>query len=58
MTTFSDWSDASGYTPTGGLHFDENSAVLGWSIAYGSGNGTGVTFVDDLQVGAVTYEFG
>ena len=58
MTEFSDWSDADGFTPAGGLHFDEDSLVLGWSIAYGSGNGAGVMYLDNLQVGGVTYEFG
>ena len=58
MTEFSDWADADGFTPAGGLHFNENSLVLGYSVAYGSGNGTGVTYVDDLQVGGVTYDFG
>jgi hypothetical protein len=58
MTELSDWADADGYTPVGGVHFDENSVILGWSIAYGSGNGTGVMYLDDLQVGGVTYEFG
>ena len=58
MTEFSDWADADGFTPAGGVHFDENSVVLGWSIAYGSGNGTGVMYVDDLQVGGVKYDFG
>ncbi|TFI57573.1 hypothetical protein E2493_14500 [Sphingomonas parva] len=62
IVPLSDWADASGYTPVGGppgaLHFDENSLVLGWSVAYGSGNGTGVMYLDNLQVGGVTYEFG
>ena len=61
MTEYSDWSDADGFTPggpPGALHFDEDSVVLAWSIAYGSGNGTGVMYVDDLRVGGVTYEFG
>ena len=58
MTTLSDWSDADGFTPAGGVTFDEDSTVLGWSIAYGSGNGTGVIYVDDLQVGGVKYDFG
>jgi hypothetical protein len=53
----SDWSDASGYTPTGGVHFDENSLVIGWSIALGSGNGTTNAYVDNLVVGGVTTEF-
>ena len=57
MTAFSDWSDASGFTPSGGVHFDENSVVLGWSIALGSGNGSATMYLDNLQVGAVTYEF-
>jgi hypothetical protein len=58
MTEFSDWADADGFTPAGGVHFDENSLILGWSIAYGSGNGTGVMYLDNLQFGGVTYEFG
>ena len=58
MTAFSDWADADGFTPAGGLHFDANSVIMGWSIALGSGNGTNVMFLDDLQVGGVTYEFG
>lgn len=57
MTEFSDWADADGFTPAGGVHFSEDSLVLGWSIAYGSGNGTGVMYIDDLQVGGVTYDF-
>lgn len=58
IVAFSDWSDADGFTPTGGLHFDENSVVLGWSIAYGSGNGTGSMYLDNLTVGTATYAFG
>jgi hypothetical protein len=58
IVAFSEWADADGYTPAGGIHFDEDSLVLGWSIAYGSGNGTGVMYLDNLQVGGVTYEFG
>ena len=57
MTTLSDWADANGYTPAGGLHFDEDSLILGYSIAYGSGNGTGDVYLDNLQVGGVTYDF-
>jgi hypothetical protein len=53
----SDWQDASGYTAAGGVHFDQNSLVLGWSIALGSGNGTNSAFLDHLQVGGVTYDF-
>lgn len=58
MTTLSDWADEDGFTPTGGVTFDEDSVVLGWSVAYGSGNGTGVMYVDDVQVGGVTYDYG
>ena len=57
MTEFSDWSDANGFTPAGGLTFNENSVVLGWSIALGSGNGTNDAFIDDLQVSGVTYDW-
>jgi len=53
----SNWSDADGYTPAGGIHFDANSVVLGWSIALGSGNGTDVMYLDNLHVGGVTYDF-
>ena len=57
MTEFSNWSDADGFTPAGGLHFDEGSVVLGWSVALGSGNGTSTMYLDDLQVGGVSYDF-
>jgi hypothetical protein len=59
MTNFSDWADADGFTPgsAGSLNFNEDSLVLGWSVAYGSGNGTGVMYLDNLQVAGVTYEF-
>lgn len=57
MTKFSDWSDANGYTPAGGLTFNANSLVLGYSVALGSGNGTADVYIDDLQVGGVTYDF-
>jgi hypothetical protein len=57
IVAFSDWADSDGFTPTGGLHFDEHSVVLGWSIAYGSGNGTGSLYLDHLQVGAETINF-
>jgi len=53
----SDWSDASGYTPTGGVHFDQNSVVIGWQIALGSGNGTTDAYLDHLVVGGVQTEF-
>ena len=58
MTEYSDWADADGFTPAGGVTFNEDSVVLGWSLAYGSGNGTGIMYVDDLQVGGVKYDFG
>ena len=57
MTELSDWADADGFTPVGGLTFNANSLVLGWSVALGSGNGTNEIFLDDLQVGGVTYDF-
>ena len=57
MTEFSDWADEDGFTPVGGLTFTEDSLVLGWSIASGSGNGTNSFFLDDLTIGGVTYEF-
>jgi hypothetical protein len=57
MTEFSDWADADGFTPSGGLHFDEHSLVLGWSVALGSGNGTNDVYLDNLKVGGVTYDF-
>ena len=57
MTTFSDWSDADGHTVAGGLTFNEDSLVLGWSIALGSGNGTGSMSIDNVQVGGVTTDF-
>jgi hypothetical protein len=60
MTTFSNWSDADGYTPggpPGALHFDANSLVLGWSIALGSGNGTNDIYLDNLSVGGANYQF-
>jgi hypothetical protein len=58
MTTLSDWSDADGFTPAGGVTFNEDSVVLGWSLAYGSGNGTGIMYVDDVQLGGVKYDYG
>jgi hypothetical protein len=57
IVALSDWADADGFTPAGGLHFDQNSAVLGWSIALGSGNGTTDVYVDNLVVGGVTTDF-
>jgi hypothetical protein len=69
MTTFADWSDEDGYTPTNdpdgpgpataatALHFDADSLVLGFSIGLGSGPGSGVAYVDNVQVAGVTYDF-
>jgi hypothetical protein len=57
ITEFSDWSDADGFTPAGGLHFDANSLILGYSVALGSGNGTADIYLDNLQAGGVTMEF-
>jgi hypothetical protein len=57
MTEYSDWADADGFTPAGGLHFDESSLILGYSIALGSGNGTADIYLDNLQVGGVTMDF-
>ena len=57
MTEFSDWADANGYTPAGGLHFDQNSLILGYSIALGSGNGVADIYVDNLKVDGVTMDF-
>ena len=57
MTVFSDWADADGFTPTGGLHFDENSLILGYSIALGSTNGANNIYMDNLQFGGVTMDF-
>jgi hypothetical protein len=65
MTTLSNWADADGYTPTAGLageagatlHFDENSVVLGFSVALGSGNGTTNAYVNNLHVSGVSYDF-
>jgi hypothetical protein len=57
MTTLSDWADADGYTPAGGLNFSENSLVLGWSLAAGSGGGTATYFVDNVNVAGVVLEF-
>jgi hypothetical protein len=57
MTEFSDWADADGFTPAGGLNFNQNSVVLGYSVALGSGNGTTDVYLDNVQVFGVTYEF-
>ena len=50
-------ADADGFTPAGGLNFNEDSLVLGFSLALGSGNGTAEIYVKDLTVGGVSYEF-
>ncbi len=57
MARFSDWSDANGHTVVGGLTFNENSLVLGWTIALGSGNGTGTMSIDNVQFAGVTTDF-
>ena len=57
MARFSDWSDANGHTVVGGLTFDEDSLVLGWTIAFGSGNGTGTMSIDNVQFAGVTTDF-
>ena len=57
IVALSDWADADGFTPTGGLHFDQNSLILGWSVALGSGNGTNLALLDNLAVGPTTYNF-
>ena len=57
MTEFSDWADADGHTPVGGINFNEDSLVLGWSIALGSGNGTGTMSIDNVQFAGVTTDF-
>jgi hypothetical protein len=57
IVALSNWADADGYTAAGGVHFDQNSLVLGWSIALGSGNGTTNAYLDNLVVGHVTTEF-
>jgi hypothetical protein len=57
MTKFSDWADADGFTPAGGLHFDENSLILGWSIALGSGNGAADIYMDNFKFDGVTMDF-
>ena len=54
---YSDWADANGFTPAGGLHFDENSLILGYSIAFGSGDGTADIYMDNLKVDGVTMDF-
>jgi hypothetical protein len=57
MTGLSDWADDDGFTAVGGINFNEDSLVLGFSVALGSGNGTNDMYIDNLQVGGVTYDF-
>lgn len=57
MTEYSDWADADGFTPAGGLHFNENSLILGYSIALGSGNGTNDIYMDNVKFDGVTMDF-
>lgn len=57
ITEYSDWADANGFTPTGGLHFDQNSLILGYSIALGSFNGANDIYMDNLKVDGVTMDF-
>lgn len=58
MTEFSDWTDEDGFTPAGGLTFDADSLVIGWSLALGSGNGVTNAYVNTLTLGGTTYDFG
>jgi hypothetical protein len=57
MTELSDWADADGFTPIGGIRFDEDSLIFGWSVALGSGNGTTLALLDQLEVGLINYDF-
>ena len=57
MTEFSDWADADGFTPAGGLHFNQNSLILGYSIALGSGNGTTDVYLDNFKFDGVTTDY-
>jgi hypothetical protein len=57
IVPLSEWADADGFTPTGGLHFDEDSLIFGWSVALGSGNGVNDILLDNLAIGLTTYEF-
>ncbi|HEY0314628.1 MAG TPA: hypothetical protein VGC56_19295 [Allosphingosinicella sp.] len=57
FATLSTWESAAGFTPTGGIHVDANSIVLGWQIADGSGNGTNSMFLDHLHVGGQAINF-
>lgn len=57
FATLSTWESAAGFTPTGGIHVDANSVVLGWSIADGSGNGANSMYLDHLHVGGQAINF-
>lgn len=57
IVEFDDWSDAGGYTPNGGVTFNANSVVLGYSIGLGSGAGSGTAVVGSARVGDVIYDF-
>jgi|GEM_PF-7123586 len=57
FATLSVWESAAGFTPTGGIHVDANSIVLGWQIADGSGNGTNSMYLDHLHVGGQAINF-
>lgn len=57
------WKTDAGFTPAGGVNFSEDSAVLGFSIAYGSSNGSFVGQLDNLAIGSSSssvylYSFG
>jgi hypothetical protein len=58
MTNLSNWADADGFGANIGLplNFSESSLVLGFAIAYGSGNGTGVMYINNLSVNGVAYD--
>lgn len=49
--TFQEWQSAMGFRPTDGLEFNANSKVIGVTVAFGTWNGTGEYFVDNLAVG-------
>jgi hypothetical protein len=57
MIEFSDWADANGFTPGGGLHFDQNGLILGNSIVLGSGNGTADIYMENVKVDGVSMDF-
>ena len=57
MTEFSDWTDADGFTPAGGLHSTRTACIFGYSVALGSGKGTNDIYMDNLQFDGVTMHF-